>query len=256
MAALRLQVALARAGVDSRRKCEQLITDGHVRVNGRVVRELGSKVDPERDRVLLDGTPISFAAHVYLLLHKPRGTVTTLHDPEGRPTVMDLIRGPHTRLFPVGRLDFNTEGALLLTNDGTLAHALMHPSRGVSKTYHAKLKGTLGEEEVARLAAGVTLDDGAHTRPAVVKVLASESKHTWLEITLKEGKNRQIHRMGEAIGHPVLKLTRVRYGPLTLDDLRPGQMRPLEASELAALRRAVRMEPERPAPHPRAKHRR
>lgn len=236
---LRLQVLLARAGIASRRKCETLISEGRVKVNGSVVSELGAKADPERDEIIVDQVPISGAAHVYFLMYKPRGYVTTLQDPEGRPTVMELVPKPHTRLFPVGRLDYTTEGALILTNDGPLANGLMHPSRGVPKIYHAKIKNIVTEEELELLRRGVRLDDGTCTQPAKVRLLGSTSKHTWIEVTIKEGKNRQIHRMAEAIDHFVLKLTRVGYGPITLEGLNPGDIRPLKPSEIKALKQAA-----------------
>jgi 23S rRNA pseudouridine2605 synthase len=240
---MRLQRFLAQGGVASRRHCEKLITDGKVRVNGQVVTELGTKVDPDADKVVVDGRRILVERPAYLLLHKPRGYVTTADDPEGRPTVMELIRRRGERggqrLYPVGRLDFNTEGVLLLTNDGDLAFALMHPRHGIEKTYHAKLQGELTVPEIEQLRAGVTLDDGTVTRPAGVHVVGDTGKHTWLEITLREGKNRQIHRMAESIGRRLLKLTRVAYAGLTVEGLRPGHWRPLSPAEVEALREAV-----------------
>ncbi len=237
MAEMRLQRFLAQGGVASRRKCEQLIVDGQVRVNGRVVTELGSKVDPDRDKVMVAGKRVLAERPVYLLMHKPRGYVTTARDPEGRPTVLDLIKRTHgERLYPVGRLDYTTDGVLLLTNDGDLAFALMHPRHGVNKTYHAKLHGAVTVEALDQLRRGVTLDDGSKTAPAEVFVVGKTEKNTWVEITIHEGKNRQIHRMAEAIGYPVLKLTRVAYAGLTVEKLRPGQWRPLTDEELAALR--------------------
>jgi 23S rRNA pseudouridine2605 synthase len=233
---IRLHVYMARAGVAARRKCEQLMTEGRVAVNGHTVRDLGTTIDPEHDKVTLDGRRVAPETQIYLLLHKPRGYVTTVHDPQGRPTVMSLLGEDHPRLFPVGRLDFNTDGVLLLTNDGDLANRLMHPRYGVAKTYHAKLQGELSPAALAQLAEGVRLEDGSKTQPATVRVLESESKHPWIEITIKEGKNRQVHRMAEAVGNSVVKLSRVRYGPLTVEDLRPGRWRPLTARELGALR--------------------
>jgi 23S rRNA pseudouridine2605 synthase len=233
---IRLHVYMARAGVAARRKCEQLMTEGRVAVNGRTVRDLGSTIDPQHDKVTLDGRRVAPEAPLYILLHKPRGYVTTVHDPEGRPTVLSLLGEEHPRLFPVGRLDFNTDGVLLLTNDGDLANRLMHPRYGVAKTYHAKLQGELSPAALAQLAEGVRLEDGSKTQPAMVRVLESEGKHPWIEITIKEGKNRQVHRMAESVGNSVVKLSRVRYGPLTVEDLRPGRWRPLTARELGALR--------------------
>jgi len=236
MSSQRLQKVLAQAGVASRRAAERLIEEGRVRVNGRIVRELGSRANPARDRVEVDGKRLVAERHVYYLLHKPRGVVTTLDDPEGRKTVKDLLRAIPQRVFPVGRLDFQTSGALLLTNDGALAQALLHPTRAVPKTYSAKLQGQLDAERLEALRRGVVLDDGEKTAPAEVKVLRSEGKYTSVEITIAEGKNRQIHRMGDAIERTVLRLTRISFAGLTLEGLRPGQLRPLHTLELAELK--------------------
>jgi 23S rRNA pseudouridine2605 synthase len=248
---MRLQRFLAQAGVASRRKAEELITAGRVKVNGRVADELGVKVDPGKDKIVVDGRRVTVEPHAYVVLCKPRGYVTTVSDPEGRPTVMELVkreRGEAHRLYPVGRLDFHTDGVLLLTNDGDLANALMHPRHGVPKTYHAKLRGVVSEEALDRLREGVVLDDGVRTRPAeVMRVLQTdEGGHTWVQITIRQGLNRQIHRMADAIGHPVLKLSRVAYGPITAEGLRPGEWRDLEASEVDALRALARGEPAAP----------
>jgi len=234
---MRLQRFLAQAGVASRRHAEELIVDGKVRVNGRVVTELGTRVDPARDKVVVSGRRVVAARHAYILLCKPRGTVATVSDPEGRPTVLDLIRDRPERLYPIGRLDFHTDGVLLLTNDGDLANALMHPRREIEKVYHVKLHGVVAAEALERLRAGVRLDDGRRTAPSRVQILASTGKHTWLEITIHEWRNRQIHRMAEAVGHEVLKLSRVGYAGLTVDGLKPGEWRPLRPDEVEALRR-------------------
>lgn len=236
---IRLQRFLAQAGVASRRKAEELIVAGRVKVNGQTVTELGTKVDPDRDKVFLGGKRLLAERPVYLMLNKPRGYVTTLSDPEGRPTVMSFLRRAGARVFPVGRLDFNTEGLLICTNDGDLAHALMHPKHEVRKTYHVKLQGLVTPETVSSWQKGVTLDDGDRTAPAEVTVLGNTGKNSWLEVTLHEGKNRQIHRTAEALGFNVLKLTRVGYGGLALDDLRVGTTRLLTADELDRLRRAA-----------------
>lgn len=238
MSSQRLQKILAQAGIASRRAAEHLITEGRVRVNGRIVTELGARANPHKDRVEVDGRRLVAQRHVYFLMHKPRGVVTTLDDPEGRKTVKDLLRNINERVFPVGRLDFQTSGALLLTNDGELAQALLHPTRAVPKTYNAKLQGKLDEERLNVLRTGITLDDGHKTAPAEVKVLRSDDKATSVEITIAEGKNRQIHRMGEAIGRTVLRLTRISFAGLTLEGLRPGQLRPLTARELTDLKEA------------------
>jgi pseudouridine synthase len=242
---IRLQRFLAQAGVASRRKAEQLITDGQVKVNGRVVTELGTKIDPVRDKVSVAGRPLAAEERVYLLLNKPRGYVTTLSDPERRPTVMELVKNVHQRVYPVGRLDFNTEGVLLLTNDGDLAHALMHPSRGVEKTYHVKLQGLIDAARLKELADGVVLDDGERTAPAEATLLDTTGKNSWIELTIHEGRNRQIHRMAEAIGLPVLKLIRVRYAGIEAGSARPGRWRRLTDDEVATLKGKRKRERER-----------
>jgi 23S rRNA pseudouridine2605 synthase len=233
----RLQKLLAHAGVASRRAAEQLILSGQVRVNGQVVTELGAKADPTCDRIEVSGTTVRREAHVHYLVHKPRGVVTTLQDPEGRPTLAELLTRIAERVYPVGRLDFHTSGALLVTNDGDLAQALLHPSRGVPKTYVAKLSLEADERMLDALRTGVLLDDGYKTRPAQVDFLRLEDGKTWLEITISEGKNRQIHRMVEAVGARVMRLSRLSFAGLTTEGLRPGQLRPLTEAELAALKR-------------------
>ena len=248
---MRLQRFMAQAGVASRRKAEELITAGRVRVNGKVVTELGTKVDPRKDQVTVGDKHLAVEQHVYLLLHKPRGYVTTLSDPEGRPTVMELLKNVAVRLYPVGRLDFNTEGVLLLTNDGDLAHALMHPSGEVEKTYEVKLRGVALPDVVESFRKGVTLDDGSRTAPAKVSAMGPTEggSNSWLEVTIHEGKNRQIHRMAEALGHQVAKLQRVRYAGLELGALRPGSYRALAEREVDGLRRLVGMKTHgRPGP--------
>jgi 23S rRNA pseudouridine2605 synthase len=220
----RLQKIIAAAGVASRRKAEQLISSGHVQVNGTVVTELGSKADPETDHVRVNGKLLHGAQrHVYLLLNKPKGFVTTMSDPEKRPTVMDLIRGVKGRVYPIGRLDYASEGLLLLT-----------------KTYVVKVAGMPKEEAIAKLRAGVSIatDDGRRvkTGPALVRVV-KEAANPWYEITLVEGRNRQIRRMFEAVGHHVEKIKRVRYGPLTLD-VPPGKFRSLTLREVEKLKSA------------------
>jgi pseudouridine synthase len=236
---MRLQRFLAQAGVASRRKAEELIAAGRVKVNGKVVAELGSKVDPERDQVSVGGRPLHAESHVYLLLNKPKGYVTTVSDPEGRPTVMELVSQVEERVYPVGRLDYNTEGLLLLTNDGDLANALMHPKREVEKTYQVKLQGLTSPETLSALASGVTLDDGERTAPAKVQLLGTTDRNSWLEITIHEGKNRQVHRMAEAVNYRVLKLQRVRYAGLEVGDLAIGRFRNLVAREVELLRKAA-----------------
>ena len=237
----RLQKIIAAAGIASRRKAEELITSGHVQVNGTVITELGSKADPEVDHVRVNGKLLQGEQrHTYILLNKPKGYVTTVSDPEKRPTVMDLLRGVKGRVYPVGRLDYASEGLLLLTNDGDLAHRLMKAASHVPKTYVVKVAGTPKEEAIAKLRAGISIatDDGKRvkTGPALVRVV-KEATNPWYEITLIEGRNRQIRRMFEAVGHHVEKIKRVRYGPLTLD-VPPGKFRSLTLREIEKLKSA------------------
>lgn len=237
MAKERLQKILAHAGVASRRAAEELIANGRVRVNGRIVTELGVKADSHRDKIEVDGKRVVAEKPAYYLLHKPRGFVSTLRDPEGRPTIAELIKHVPERVYPVGRLDFHTSGALLLTNDGEMAEALLKPAKKVPKTYIAKLRGHLEEKHLDALRKGVELDDGYTTKPAEVFVVRQEPKHTWLQITLFEGKNRQVHRMGDAIGRPVLRLARLSFADLDTEGLRPGQVREVTGKELEKLRK-------------------
>jgi 23S rRNA pseudouridine2605 synthase len=226
--------------VASRRKAERLIKEGRVTVNGHVMRELGRKIDPARDHVKVDGRHLKPAEpHVYLLVNKPKGYVSSVHDPEGRPTVMDLLHGVRARVFPVGRLDYDGEGLLLLTNHGDLAQTLLHPRYHVAKTYLIKVKGVLTDEEIRRLEHGVDLEDG-RTGPAAVQKIRKTAENSWLEITIHEGRKHQVKRMLEAVGHPVLKLKRIRFGPLALGDLPPGRSRYLTDREANALRELVR----------------
>jgi 23S rRNA pseudouridine2605 synthase len=235
----RLQKVLARAGLGSRRACEELIEDGRVEVNGEVAT-LGRRVDPEHDRITLDGATIPVRSGlVYYLLNKPAKVVTTASDPEGRPTVLDLVPGD-PRVFPVGRLDWDTEGLLLLTNDGDLAHGMTHPSRGVPKTYLAEVSGTPGRAALRKLRDGVDLDDG-RTAPARAQVAQTTPTGAAVEIVIHEGRNRQVRRMLEAVGHPVRRLVRTRLGPLSDHRLAPGQWRVLEQAEIRALYAAIQL---------------
>jgi 23S rRNA pseudouridine2605 synthase len=252
MAAQRLQKIIAAAGIASRRKAEELITQGRVSVNGQIVTELGSKADPERDHVKVDGKLLRGPErNVYLLLNKPKGYVTTVSDPEGRPTVMDLVRHVGERIYPVGRLDYASEGLLLMTNDGALANHLTRAASHVPKTYLVKVSGQPAEEDIEKLRRGLKIRGipggavGGHelhrapavrTAPAQVRLLR-EAENPWYELTLIEGKNRQIRRMFEEIGHHVEKIRRVRYGPLTLD-VEPGEFRSLAPAEVALLQRS------------------
>jgi pseudouridine synthase len=229
----RLQKVLARSGFGSRRACEDLIEAERVTVNGEVAT-LGRRVDPASDRIEVDGVAVPTAPGlVYYLLNKPAGVVTTASDPQGRPTVVDLV--PATpRVFPVGRLDYQTEGLLLLTNDGELAQGLAHPSRGVEKEYLVEVDGEPGRDALRRLREGVLLDDGP-TGPARVRVAQRLPGGAALVIVIHEGRNRQVRRMCEAVGHPVRRLVRTRIGPLVDRRLPPGRWRPLESSEVRAL---------------------
>lgn len=237
MARERLQKLLAQAGIASRRAAEQLILNGKVRLNGRIVTELGTKADARRDKIEVDGKRIVGEHPAYYLLHKPREVVTTLDDPEGRPTVAGLVRNIPERVFPVGRLDYHTSGALLLTNDGDMTQALLHPRKLVPKTYIAKVKGEVPLPVLQQLREGVTLDDGHKTRKSETFVVNAERGNTWLQITITEGKNRQIHRMLEAVGFAVMRLSRPSFAGLDTEGLRPGQWRPLMQSEIAKLKR-------------------
>lgn len=231
----RLQKLIARAGVCSRRAAEELITAGRVTVDGQIVRELGAKADTNQ-KIRVDGKPLHFDTEkIYLLLNKPRGYVSTAHDDRGRKTVLDLLgenfRG---RVYPVGRLDLNSEGLLILTNDGDLTNALIHPRYEVAKTYRARISGDVTEEKLDRLRAGIELDDGL-TAPAEVYLLDADT----VEVTIHEGRNRQVRRMFAAVGCDVKRLRRIRFAGLTLDGLKVGKWRSLTAAEIAALKGAL-----------------
>ncbi len=235
----RLQKILSRAGIASRRAAEELIREGHVTVNGKVITELGTKADPQRDHIRLDGRPLKLPRrNTYLVLNKPPGVVTTLSDPEGRPSVADLLVGVRDRVVPVGRLDFHSAGLLLLTNDGELAMRLSHPRYGIGKTYIAKVRGVVDSRALQRLAHGVVID-GQRTAPAEVFLIESRDDHSWIELTLHEGRNREVRRMCEAVGHPVSKLRRVRLGPIKLGKLPTGAYRELSEDEVDRLKRTV-----------------
>lgn len=230
----RIQKIIARSGLVSRRAAESLIEEGRVRVNGRIVRELGTTADSMRDKIEVDGKRIVREKPVYLLLHKPREVVTTVSDPEGRQTVLELMRGVPERVFPVGRLDYHTSGALLLTNDGDFSNALLKPRRAVPKTYVVKVRGKLGIPELDKLRNGVRIGS-YQTKPAEVFVLREDSRNTVLQMTLTEGKNRQIHRMLEALDRRVQRLARQSFAEITIEGLRPGEWRPLKKRELEKL---------------------
>jgi 23S rRNA pseudouridine2605 synthase len=247
----RLQKILSRAGVASRRASEKLMLEGRVTVNGAAVLELGTKADPAVDDIRVDGRRIKLPErHRYVLLNKPKGYVTTRSDPQKRPTVIDLI-GTREYVYPVGRLDFDSEGLLLLTNDGTLAARLTHPSHGVERVYEAVVLGVPDEHDLSRLRRGIVLE-GRRTEPADVTLLgATQGGGAHLSITIREGRNRQVRKMCEAIGHPVDHLRRVAIGPLRDTRLRPGQWRELTAPEVERLQRAVTQRTQRP-PRPRS----
>jgi len=242
---MRLNKFLAQAGAASRRGADELITGGRVSLNGRIVRELGTIV-AGGDAVLVDGVPVQPPqTFSYLVLHKPAGVVTTMRDPAGRRTVADLLpEGP--RLVPVGRLDYATDGILLLTNDGELAHSLLHPRFGVEKTYRATIAGKVRAQDLRRLRAGVLIDR-RRTSMAAARTIAFDGGRSVVELTIHEGRNRQVRRMFETLGYRVVALTRTRFGPLTLGRLAPGKVRPLTAKERSALEhhRRPRDEPPR-----------
>jgi 23S rRNA pseudouridine2605 synthase len=238
---IRLQKVLAAAGVGSRRACEELIEKGRVSVDGAVVREQGMRVDPETAVVRVDDMRINTGTtRTYLALNKPRGMVTAMTDPEGRPTVGDLIEQRTDRLFHVGRLDAETEGLLLLTNDGDLSHRLTHPSYEVPKTYFAEVIGPVARDVGRRLKAGVELEDGI-AKVDEFRLMSSSGNRVMLELVLHEGRKHIVRRLLDEVGHPVQRLVRTSIGPVHLGDMRAGKMRPLTAPELAALFAAVGM---------------
>jgi len=234
MAPERLQKVLAAAGVCSRRQAEKLIEAGRVAVDGEVIAVLGSKVDPDHQEITVDGRPLASPKLVYFLLNKPRGYVTTMHDPQGRPLVTSLLKGVKERVFPVGRLDIDTEGALLLTNDGELAQKVLHPSHEIDRTYLARVSGSPSPDNLDKLRRGILLE-GRKTWPAQLKVLETAGNSTRIEITIHEGRKRQVRKMFAAIGHPVQALTRTAYGKLALGNLPSGQFRRLSSADLRKL---------------------
>lgn len=232
---MRLQKYMAMCGVASRRACEAMIAAGRVTVDGETVTAMGTQV-AENQRVCVDGKPIAPEAEKhYVLYHKPAGEVTTVSDPEGRATVLDKFKDFPVRLYPVGRLDYDSEGLLLLTNDGDLTERLLHPSKEVDKTYLARVTGVLTDDEVARLIRGVVID-GRLTSRARLRVVKAERNYTDVLVTIHEGRNRQVRKMVEAVGREVLMLRRVRFGPLTLGELKRGQWRELTEKEIGDLR--------------------
>lgn len=255
-ASIRLQKVLAQAGIASRRAAEKLIADGRVMVNGKTVTEMGIKVDPATDKVKVDGRLVKAAQQLrYILLYKPAGFVTTRSDPQRRRTVIDLLRGVREYVYPVGRLDYDTEGLIILTNDGELAATLTHPRHGVERTYEARVAGMPNEEDLDRLREGIPLD-GHRTLPAEAVLVnrrggdaraPNEDREGLVRLTIREGRNRQVRRMLEAVGHPVRELTRTRIGPITDRYLKPGAWRDLTPAEVKTLKN-LSAAPRRPRP--------
>ena len=235
----RLQSVLARAGIASRRRSGQMIQEGRVMVNGRLVLEPGAKVVWGKDAIRVDDRLIHrMESKVTIALNKPKEVLTTSHDPKGRPTTAELVKKIKARIFSVGRLDYHTEGLLILTNDGELAQRLQHPRYGITKTYLAKVKGVPSANALQRLRSGIILDR-RQTAPAKVKKISTTGKNTWLEIIIKQGMNRQVRRMCLTVGHPVQKLKRIQYGPIHLGDLKPGTYRSLTPGEMEKLRKYI-----------------
>lgn len=237
-ASIRLNKFLAHAGVCSRREADRWIAEGRISVNGRVVFELGEKIDPARDRVQANGKPVRAEEEkpLYILLNKPAGRVVSVKDPFGRPTVMDLLKHLPARVYPVGRLDLDTEGALLLTNDGDLALRLTHPRYGAVKAYEVRVEGEPREDDLDKVRHGLFLE-GRKTAPARVKVLRHGHRHASLKVEIHEGRKREIRKVFEAVGYPVTGLTRVDFAGLTVEDLKPGQWRYLRTAEVGRLRK-------------------
>lgn len=237
----RLQKVLAQAGLGSRRSCEKMITDGRVEVNGSIVVELGTRVDPKKDEIRVDGSRVILDEnHLTIALHKPAGTESTMAAPEDKPTLADFTRRYNTRLFHVGRLDAATEGLILLTNDGELAHRLAHPSYEIPKTYMAQVKGRVQRGLVKELTRGVELDDGLAVADSVtIKEVGPQA--SIVELTIHDGRNRIVRRMFDAVGHPVEQLVRTQVGPIRLGDLRPGRSRIISGAELRSLMDAVNL---------------
>ena len=247
----RLQKIIAHAGVASRREAESMIRDGRVTVNGRVVTELGTKADAGRDHIKVDGKLITRAEpHRYILLYKPKEVASTTCDPQGRHTVIDLVRGVRERIYPVGRLDFQSEGLLLLTNDGDLAYKVTHPKHGSVKTYHVKVRGIAEDRDVGKLERGITIE-GKRTVPCEISRMKTTGRrddegNSWYEVKLREGRNQQIRKMFQAIGHPVMKLRRVAIGPIADPSLQPGEWRELTKSEVKMLSMMKEPRPTKP----------
>ncbi len=234
----RLQKILSKCGVASRRKAEEMILEGRVKVNG-VTATLGMKADLEKDHIKVNGKLIrSFEPRAYLIFNKPIKCITSMYDPEGRPTVKDFLKGVKTNVFPVGRLDYDSEGLLIMTNDGELANAILHPKNKISKTYLVKIDGVLEDKDILKLRRGIKLEDGV-TAPAKIKKIKKTGVNSWIEITIHEGRKRQIRRMLERLGYPVLKLRRIKINGLELGKLPPGAFRYLTSEEIKRLKREI-----------------
>lgn len=226
----RLQKIISEMGIASRRRAEEMIIEGRVTVNGRVVA-IGTKADPAKDHIKVDGKLMTGAEKkIYLLFNKPRGVVTSLSDPQGRPTVKNYLKGIKQRVYPVGRLDYDSEGLLLLTNDGEFTHAVLHPSKKVPKTYHVKIKGIILPAEIEKLRNGISLD-GVLTAPAKIRTVKKTEHNSWIEMTIYEGRKRQIRRMFQRIGHSVIRLIRIKINGVALGSLPPGAYRYLRPEE-------------------------
>lgn len=239
MALERIQKILAQAGIASRREAERMVLAGRVRVNGKVIHTLGLKADPLKDAIKVDGKLLSgFEPKMILLLNKPRGYLATVRDPKGRPTVMDLLKHVKARVYPIGRLDLDAEGLLLLTNDGELANSLAHPRFSIPRAYLVKVGGVPEEKELARVRRGVMLEDG-RARVVSCSILRQKEKNSWVQVVVTEGRNRLVKRIFSAIGHPVLKLKRIQFGPIQLGDLPFGHFRYLAPAEMAKLRKLL-----------------
>ena len=236
---IRLQKVMADLGIASRRKSEEIIQEGRVTVNGDVA-DVGLKVDPDLDHIKLDGKLITRrpGPKVYYAFHKPRGVVSTLEDPQERPCVGDYLTRIKARVYPIGRLDFDSEGLLLLTNDGEFTHSVLHPSKKIPKVYQVKIKGVLSDQDIEALEKGMYLEDGK-TAPAKVKKLRKAKENSWVEMVIHEGKKRQIRRMLHRVGHDVLRLVRVKVAGIELSGIAPGEMRPLTMKELERIRTKV-----------------
>lgn len=233
---IRLQKYMAQCGVASRRKCEEMIKSGQVTINGEVVRDMGVKIDPSHDRVFVNGKRISLEEnYVYIMLNKPRGYITTVKDQYNRPTVMDLVKDISERIYPIGRLDYESEGLLLLTNDGNIAFHLTHPRHQIDKEYVVRVEGCPSSEDIDKLRNGIDIG-GFITSPAQVDLIRKNKQTSLIRITIKEGKNRQVRRMFDAIGHPVIYLKRIRIGNIKLGNLELGKWRHLTNKELEALK--------------------